>query len=108
GELPAEELLPELVRRRQPDFGGLAVEPVRRLARSRDEAFALLAGRLGEQLFDPEAEVARVGVDRDLVPPVLPAAAELEPQLETRIALLAVAGLDHLVDPLEEPLQVDG
>ena len=43
-----------------------------RLARDRHDAFAVLAGRLGDQLFGPRAEGFDVGVgdDRELVAPV--------------------------------------
>src|SRR4029077_21226375 len=66
-ELPAEELGAEVVRVVELDLPLLAVGAVRRLARRGDEALALLAGRLREQLLDPEPEAVRVGVDRDLV-----------------------------------------
>ena len=60
GELPAEELLAELVRARQRDLLRLAVGPVGRLAGRGHEALALLAGRLGDQLLHPEAEAGGV------------------------------------------------
>ena len=64
-ELPAVELLPELVRRRQPHLGRLAVRAVSGDSSGRrDQALAVLAGRLGEQLLGPEPEAARVRVDR--------------------------------------------
>src|SRR5436305_1397914 len=106
-ELPPEELLAELVRRGQPHLGRLPVTALGSLAGRRHEALPVLSRRLGEQLLRPQPGVAGVRVDRDLVAAVAPAVPELEPELEAGVALLAVAGLDHLVDPLEEALDVD-
>src|SRR4029079_17197128 len=58
-ELPAVELLAELVGRRQAYLGRLAVRPLRRLLGRGGRAVAVLAGRLREQLLGPEAEAAR-------------------------------------------------
>src|SRR5207344_3196037 len=69
--------------------------------------FAVLAGRLREQLLGPEAEVAGVRVDRDLVAALLPAGTEVEAQLEAWVPIGPVAGLGHLVDTVEQPLEVD-
>src|SRR4029453_11970275 len=80
-ELPAEELLPQLVGVLEPELGHLGV--LGALAARRDEPFAVLSRRFREQLLDPQAEVAR---DEHLVAPVLPVPPEREAQLETRIA----------------------
>ena len=56
GELPAEELLPELVRARQRD---VLVQLGARVVGRGHDALALLAGRLGDQLLHPEAERVR-------------------------------------------------
>jgi hypothetical protein len=106
-ELPAIEVLPELVRVGHAHFGLLPVVAGRRLARNGDETFALLAGRLGEQLLGPETEAAGIRVDEDLVTTLLPAVTERLPELEARVALAQVARLDHLVDPQEETRQID-
>src|SRR5262249_16678315 len=58
GELPAEELLPELVRIREAHLLPLTVRAVRVLARRGDEPLALLARRLRDQLLRPQAEAA--------------------------------------------------
>ena len=79
---------------------------VGRLARRGHEALALLAGRLGHELLDPEAEAVRVG-HADLVAAVLPAVPEREAEVETRVALAEAAGLGHLLRALEQPPQVD-
>src|SRR5581483_12186009 len=79
-ELPAEELLAELVRVGDADLLPLPVGAVDVLARARDEPLALLAGRLRQQLLGPQAEAAGVRVDEDLVAPVAPALAEREPE----------------------------
>src|SRR5204863_7084789 len=85
----------------------LPVLPVRRLARRRDQSLAVLAGGFREQLLRPKPEAAGVGVDRDLVAAVEPPLAELFAELEARVALLAPARLEHLVDAVEESFQVD-
>src|SRR6478672_4168386 len=55
-ELPAEELGAEVVRVVQLDALRLAVRVVRPFARRRHEPLSLLAGRLREQLLEPEPE----------------------------------------------------
>ena len=86
-ELPAEELLAERVRVGQLGLRRLPVGAVRRLAGRGDEALAVLARRLGDELLGPEAEVARASVIADLVAPVSPALAERSAELEPGIAL---------------------
>ena len=76
--------LPSVVRVGRLGRAALAVGAVRRLAGRRDEALALLAGRLRDQLLGPEAEAA-VGLgDADLVAALLPACAELAAELVAR------------------------
>ena len=81
--------------------------PSARLAGRRDEALALLAGRLGEELLDPEAEPGRGRVEQTLSRPLAPALAEREPELEPGVAVVAAAGLGHLRGAVEEALEVD-
>ena len=108
GELPAVELLAELVGVRNARLLGLPVRPVRRLAdRHRHETFALLAGRLRDQLLDPEPEAARNRADLHLVASVLPPVAEALAELEPGIALVETACVHHLLDSQEEALEVD-
>ena len=84
----------------------LPVGPVAGHARRRHEALAVLAGRLRNQLLDPEAEDARVR-KADLVAAVAPALAEREPELEPRVALVEAAGVRHLDRAVEQALEVD-
>src|SRR5262249_4819112 len=105
-ELPAEELRPERVRIRQIGPGGLAVGSIRRLARRGNEALAVLAGRLGDELLGPEAEVARGTADADLVAAPAPAGSEPAPELVARIAFARAARLAHLLSLLEQALGV--
>src|SRR4029453_17583137 len=58
-ELPAVELVAELVRAGQPYLRRLAVRRVGRLVRRGNQALAVLARRLREQLLGPRAEAAR-------------------------------------------------
>ena len=103
-ELPAEELLAELVRARRARTscawrsGPSAAPPGAGI-----EPLALLAGRLGDQLLGPEPEAAGVRRDADLVAAVAPALAEREAELEARVALGEAAGLGHLERALEQP-----
>src|SRR5581483_3106077 len=66
-ELPAEELLRELVLAREPHVLRLTVGPVGRLTGRRDQSLALLAGGLRDQLLRPEAESCVALGDADLV-----------------------------------------
>ena len=104
-ELPPEPLLAELVRVREAHFAALPVRSIGRLARRGHEPLALFAGRLCEQLFGPQSEVRRMGVDADLVAAGLPALAELQAQLEARIPLLQQQRLHHLRRAFEEALE---
>src|SRR5581483_11458714 len=105
-ELPAEELLAELVRVGQAYLVTLPVGPVGRLPRGRHEPPSLLARRLGEQLLDPEAEPVHV-LEADLVAALPPALPEREPELEAGVALVAAAGLGQLERAVEQPHEVD-
>ena len=84
----------------------LAVGPLAGLAGSGNEAFALLARRLGQQLLSPQAEAADI-VEADLVAPLLPAGTESQPELEPRIAFVETTRLGHLERAVEQPLDVD-
>src|SRR5436305_1685353 len=106
-ELPAEELLPELVRILEPHLATLAIGPVGRLAGRRHEALVVLSGRLRDQLLGPKAEAAVRLVDADLVATFAPSLAELLPELEPGVALGKPARLGHLERALEQPLEVD-
>ena len=106
-ELPAVELGAEVVWIVERELAALAVGSVGRLARRREQALALLPGRLREQLLGPEAEPGRARVDADLVAALAPACAELQTELEAGIPVLAAAGLHHLRGAVEEALQLD-
>jgi hypothetical protein len=108
GELPAVELLPELVRIGDARLLALAVEAVARfLHGNRNESLALLAGRLGDQLLDPEPEAARNGAHLNLVAAVLPGVAHPLAQLEPGVAVVEATGLDHLLDAEEQAFEID-
>src|SRR5581483_12293934 len=105
-ELPAEELLSELVLGRQPHLLRLPVRPVRRLVRRGHESLPVLAGRLCDQLLGPETEARAALTDAYLVAPVAPVLAEREPELEPRVALREAAALRHLLRALEQTRHV--
>ena len=94
-QTPAEEFLPELVGIGQAHLVPLAIRPVAGLARRGNEALALLARRLRQELLGPQAEAADV-VEADLVAPLVPAGTESEPELEPGIAFVEAACLGHL------------
>src|SRR4249919_3338129 len=97
-ELPADELGAEVVRIVEPHAPLLAVRSaLNRLAGRRHKALPVLAGRLGEQLLGPEPEPARRFVDADLVAPLAPVLAQLEPELETGILLAEATPPGHRV-----------
>ena len=85
----------------------LAVGPVGRLARRRDEALALLAGRLGDELLGPEAEAVPGSGDADLVAALLPAVARAEAELEARVALARRHASAISLRAVEQPREVD-
>src|SRR6058998_820370 len=98
-ELPAVELLAELVGIDDPCIFGLPVGAVGGLVhRDGDETLPLLARRLGDQLLDPQPEPAGNRADLHLVAPVLPSRRETLAELEAGVALVEPAGLDHLLD----------
>ncbi len=106
-ELPAEHLGAERVRIGDVRRRRLAVGPLRRLARRRDEPLAVLARGLGDQLLGPEAEAARRVGDADLVAAVPPALAERGAELVAGVVAVAAAGLGHLLGGGEQPVGVD-
>src|SRR5207253_962931 len=72
------------------------------------EALALLAGRLGEHLLDPEAELTGIRVDADLVAGVAPVVPEREAELEAGVVVaLRAARLDGLLGTGEERLELE-
>ncbi len=85
---------------------GLPVVAGGRLAGRRNEPLAVLPGRLGEELLDPQAESVRIR-EADLVAPLAPAGAEGEAELEPGVPLVEPAGLRHLERAREQPLEVD-
>src|SRR5207244_2628967 len=96
-ELPAEELGADVERVVEERQRRLAVGRVRALARRGDEALALLARRLREQLLGPEPELARRLLDADLVAAVEEAVPEGEAELEAWVVVaLRPALLRHL------------
>jgi hypothetical protein len=105
GELPAVELGAEPLRPVRADLVRLAVRALRRFARRGDETLALLAGRLRQELLEPEPEPVRLR-DHHLVAAFQPGAAESQPELEAR-ALLGSARLLHLHGAVEEAGEVD-
>ena len=105
-QLEAKELRPKIARLGEIDVHLLPVNPVRRLARRRHEPLALLAGRLCEELLEPEPEAARI-VEDDLVASLLPARAERKPQLESGIRVGDAARVVHLLGTGQEPGDVD-
>ena len=107
GELPAEELGAERVRVVDLRRGVLPVGAVGRLARRGDEPLPLLAGGLGDQLLRPQAEAARRLADADLVAALVPAGAELPPELEARVPLVETAVVGHPLRVGEQPVDVD-
>ena len=106
-ELPPVELAGEVVLVDEVELRALAVGPVGRLTGRRHESLPELAGRLRHELLGPEAEAGRRLVDADLVAPLLPPLAELETELEARIAVLLVAGNRHLRRNLQKAVDVD-
>ena len=108
GELPAVELLPELVGIGDARLLALAVDAVRRLVHgNRNEALPLLPGRLRDQLLDPEPEATPADAAYlNLVAAVLPALAHPLAQLEPGVAVVEVASLHHLLDAEEQALEV--
>src|SRR4051794_7345462 len=106
-ELPAEELAGEGVRVGDLGLGGLPVGPVGRFTGSRDEALALLARRLRDELLGPQAEAALRLRDADLVAARLPAGPECAAELVPWVAVLLPAELGHAVCVREETCEVD-
>ena len=106
-ELPAEELLPELVLVRKPNLLRLAIGAVGRLAGRRHEALPLLSGRLGEQLLGPQPEAGGALLDAHLVAAVAPVLTEREAELEAGITFGEPARIRHLLRAPEEPRDVD-
>src|SRR5581483_5940789 len=86
-ELPAEELLAELVLAGEPHVLRLPVRAVRRFAGGRNEPLALLACRLGDQLLGPQTEAGLALREAHLVASVLPVLAHRQAELEARVAL---------------------
>ena len=105
-KLEAKELGPEVARIGEVDVDALPVHPVRGLARRRHEPLALLAGRLGDELLEPEPEAAGIAED-DLVASLLPGRAEREPELEPRIPVGDAACVVHLLGARQQPSDVD-
>src|SRR5207248_2586040 len=107
-ELPAEELGADVERLADQWHRRLSVGGARVLARGRDQALAVLARRLGEELLRPEAELARRLPDADLVAPVERAVPEREAELETGIAVVLLPALaGHVLGPVEERVDLD-
>src|SRR5438093_13075031 len=92
-ELPAEELGADVEGVLDQRKSRLAVARVRVLPRRRDQALALLARRLREQLFGPQPEPAGRVLDADLVPAVESAVAEREAELEPGVVVVLGAAL---------------
>src|SRR5262249_18764124 len=106
-ELPPEELRAEVVRLADQRRGVLTGGAVRRPARRRDEALALLPGRLGDQLLGPEAEAARGLADADLVAALLPARAERRAELEAGVVGVGAARVRGPLGTREQPVDID-
>ena len=102
-ELPAEELGAEVVRVGELHLARLAVGAVGRLVRRGDEPAALLAGRFGEQLLDPQTESVGVRLRDDLVAALLPGRAEREPEREAGVVVGDAAGVQRLLGAVEQP-----
>src|SRR5581483_10569905 len=85
----------------------LAIGAVGRFAGRRDKSLPLLAGRLRDQLLDPQAEAGLAVGGAYLVAPLTPVLAQREPELEARVALGQLARLGHLLRAVEELPDVD-
>src|SRR4029077_20135621 len=105
-ELPAEELTADRIRVRQMNLGALAVRAVEALAGRRNEALALLARRLGDELLGPQPEVPVGRLDAHLVTALPPAFAELEAELQPGVRV-APARLGHPLGVREQTLGFD-
>ena len=105
-QLEAEELGAEVVRRGDVDLDVLPVGAVCGLPCRRHEPPAILAGRLGDQLLEPQSEAARI-LEGDLVAPLLPARAQREAELQAGIPVGEPAGVVHLLGSREQPAEVD-
>jgi hypothetical protein len=71
------------------------------------QAPPLLPGRLGQELFHPQAEPVRIRRDQNLVAPIFPGPAEVESEVETGVVVVDPAGVERGLDAVEQPGEVD-